>query len=118
MLSWAGWGFSLFKLSPIEATGKIVVWHVVIFLSTLQLAILFTSTLFLYLIRRAFGRVESPRVVLRICLREGFLTGLAVVGLGILQLLNVLNLVNAVLLVATLTVIEIYFILRHRETSQ
>lgn len=65
--------------------------------------------LLLYLLRLAFGKIDSPRLIFRQSLRHGAWVAFFVVFLLIFQLLKVLQPLNILLLAAFLFFLELYF---------
>ncbi len=64
------------------------------------------STLGIYYLRRFWGPKDSPRVILRTSLRQGFFLSLGVAGFLMLQLFGSTNIVSAALVLGLVLVLE------------
>jgi hypothetical protein len=111
------WVFVANSTSPQTKEGSLIIVNLVYFFGTLFVSLAGIITLVLYsagnwqLKKLRVGSVESihkPRIILLRSLRHGILIAAALVGIGLLNALNLSNPLNIILLISAAILTEIY----------
>ena len=94
------WVVTLLFVPPVN--GLVVTF----FLLLGGLALASVTSLGIYYLRRLWGPKDSPRVILRTSLRQGFFLSLAALGFLLLQLFGATNIVSVALVLGLILILE------------
>ena len=108
VFSWIAWIVVLNKLDPFESTGLALG----LFYLSLFFALMCTFTVLGFYFRVWLNKNEIYYSHINIALRQGFLLTLIALGCLTFQLLNVLTWWSGLLFIATVTMVEFYFMAR------
>jgi len=106
--SWLAWFVVINKLDPFESTGLALG----LFYLSLFFALISTFTVIGFYLRVWLNRNEIYYNHINVALRQGFLLTLIALGCLTLQLLGALTWWSGLLFIATVTMIEFYFMAR------
>ncbi len=105
VLSWIAWAVVIYKLSPFESPGL----SLGLFLLSLFVALTSTFTVLGFYFRVWLNKNEIYFNHINIAFRQGLLLTLIAVGCLLFQLLGVLTWWSGLLFIATVTLVEFYF---------
>jgi len=108
VLSWIAWIVVINKLDPFESTGLALG----MFYISLFFALVCTFTVLGFYFRVWLNRNEIYYSHINIALRQGFLLTMIALGCLTFQLLGVLTWWSGLLFIATVTMVEFYFMAR------
>ncbi len=105
VLSWIAWVVVLFKLNPFASTSLALG----LFFISLFVALICTFTVIGFYFRMWLNKNEIYYEHINIAFRQGLLLTVIAIGCLVFQLLNVLTWWSGLLFIATVTLIEFYF---------
>ena len=108
VFSWIAWIMVINKLDPFESTGLALG----LFYMSLFFALVCTFTVFGFYFRVWLNRNEIYYNHINIAFRQGFLLTLIALGCLTFQLIGVLTWWSGLLFIATVTMVEFYFMAR------
>jgi hypothetical protein len=108
VFSWLAWIVVINKLDPFESTGLALG----LFYLSLFFALVCTFTVIGFYFRLWLNRNEIYYNHINIAMRQGFLLTLIALGCLTFQLLGVLTWWSGILFIATVTMVEFYFMAR------
>lgn len=109
---WGAWLLVITRLDPEEITGS---FPLVMFYSTLFLAILGTGSILSFYLRRWITKNELFYEHLNSSIREGFLVAFTVITVLWLQYYRVLSIWDAALLGAAMVLLEVFIMSRKKD---
>lgn len=107
--------YTLWKLPPENDQGTIIIFNLVTFITSATICITGIFTFFWYLVRRVFFRTDSPRIILRTALREGFFVALFANLFLLLQKIEAITIINLVLLTLFFISLDLYLEIKNKE---
>ncbi len=110
ILSWLAWIVVLTKMDPMESTGLALG----LFYISLFFALTCSFTVLGFYFRLWFNRNEVYYSHINVSLRQAILLSIIAIGCLTFQLLGILTWWSGILFIATVTMVEFYFLSRQR----